>query len=91
MKNYDEWKRKLYERAKTEIFSGLSWEDFSPQLDNFVYVYGDGAIRNGQIPPHGKYEIWLPNKLEHEFIKIVKEAAINQGLMNEQKQKENNP
>ena len=88
MKNYDEWKRKLFERVKSEVYNEIEWNSFSNQVDNFVNVYGVDAFKNGRIPPHGKYEFWLPNKLEHEIMREYKKAAIKEGLTNEQQKKD---
>lgn len=74
------WKRKIFERVKADIYKDADWETFSEQTDQFVFVFGGEGLSEGQVPPHGKNEIWLPNLMEREIMKQYREAAIKEGL-----------
>jgi len=86
MKNYEEWKRKLFERVRTEIYSEMDWATYSQQIDEYYYIFGGPGIMEGLIPPHGQWEIWLDGKLEKEILKEYREAAKRDGKENIKKE-----
>ncbi len=86
MKNFDDWKRRVFERVKSEIYSEMDWGLFSKQMDEYYYVYGGPGIMEGLMPPHGKLEIWLDGKLEKEILKEFREAAKRDGKENIKKE-----
>lgn len=83
MKNQEEWKRRVFERVRAEIFAEASWESFAAQTDNFIYIFGGEGLKDGRMPPHGRYEIWLPDYLERELLKEYKAAAVREGIIKE--------
>lgn len=84
----DEWKRQLFEKICSEIYSGMDWNSFSNQVDEFVHVYGGELLKSGRLPPHGKYEIWTRQYMSDQIFKQYKELAIKEGLYDGKEAKE---
>ena len=70
----DKWKRHVFERVRKEIIADLEWEMFSKQVDQYCYIFGGGLLKDGGVPPHGRYEIWTQAYLEHEIMNEYRQA-----------------
>ncbi len=81
----DEWKRQLFERVRSEVYSELDWSLYSKQVDDYCYLFGGGCIHDGKLPPHGKHEVWTRAKLEKEIVSQFRQAVEELNVEDQQK------